>query len=499
MFDKDFYPTPSNVIEAMRQQVDWHKVTSILEPSAGKGSIVDYLNSRLSSHHIKWDVIEKNEELRGILFSKNYNLVGSDFLQYETATEYDLIIANPPFSNGEKHLMKMIALAEKQVCKDCQIVCLLNSETLNNTYSKHRKSLGHLLDEYNAEIKSLGQVFATAERKTAVDVSLVYLKVNRQVNTRDYIKAAISKCSFERSGQYDLTLPANELDYSLDEIHRLVATYQEHILRFKAYFKALKDYEVFSCYLTAEEELSFYGEIGSQRLDFNTELGKIRDAYWNKILNTSKFRKVLTEASYRKLIAKISELSSLEITVENVYTMLLSLCQNRTDMLTETLEGLFDDITKSHMASFSTNTHYYNGWKTNDAFKLNKKVIIPKPYSLFDTYYSVRTFEKLRFDVKEKINDVLKVLSLVSATPTGEWETLDYNHFENNIIRVKVFQKGTIHIWFKDLVALDRLNFIVGQAKNWLPTDDEIKADVTAAEYVKSVFPKLDMKLLTAG
>ena len=168
-------------------------------------------------------------------------------------------------------------------------------------------------------------------------------------------------------------------------------------------------------------------------------------------------------------------------------------------MLTETLEGLFDEITKSHMASFSKNIHYYNGWKTNDAFKLNKKVIIPKPYSQFDTYYSAETFDKLSFDVKEKINDVLKVLSLVSATPTGEWEALEDNHFENNIIRVKVFQKGTIHIWFKDLSALDRLNFIVGQAKNWLPTDDEIKADESAADYVKSIFPKLDMKLLAAG
>lgn len=500
MFDKDFYPTPNNVIESMRQLVDWSSVTSILEPSAGKGDIVDHLNNYFSSRKvIKWDVIEKNEELRGILFSKNYNLVGSDFLQYETASEYDLIIANPPFSEGEKHLMKMIALAENQVYKDCQIVCLLNSETLNNTYSNHRKSLRHLLDQHNAEIKPLGQVFTSAERKTAVNVSMVYLKVKRNGITRDFIKEAISKCSFEKAGQYDLVLPANELDYSLDEIHRLVVTYQEHVLRFKAYFKALKDYEVYYRYLSDEEKLSVHGNIGRERLDFDEELKNIRYKYWNKILKTSEFRKVLTEDSYRKLIAKISELSSLEITVENVYTMLLSLCQNRTDMLTETLEGLFDEITKSHMASFSKNIHYYNGWKTNDAFKLNKKVIIPKPYSQFDTYYSAETFEKLSFDVKEKINDVLKVLSLVSATPTGEWETLEYNHFENNIIRVKVFQKGTIHIWFKDLSALDRLNFIVGQAKNWLPTDDEIKADESAADYVKSIFPKLDMKLLAAG
>mgnify|MGYP003465613852 CR=1 FL=1 len=42
MFGKDFYPTPDNVIEAMLANTDvTNKV--ILEPSAGKGNIVDWL------------------------------------------------------------------------------------------------------------------------------------------------------------------------------------------------------------------------------------------------------------------------------------------------------------------------------------------------------------------------------------------------------------------------------------------------------------------------
>ena len=43
MFNSEFYPTPAEVIEIMLQGETIENKT-ILEPSAGKGDIVDYLN-----------------------------------------------------------------------------------------------------------------------------------------------------------------------------------------------------------------------------------------------------------------------------------------------------------------------------------------------------------------------------------------------------------------------------------------------------------------------
>ena len=43
MFNPEFYPTPADVIEIMLQGEEIENKT-ILEPSAGKGDIVDYLN-----------------------------------------------------------------------------------------------------------------------------------------------------------------------------------------------------------------------------------------------------------------------------------------------------------------------------------------------------------------------------------------------------------------------------------------------------------------------
>ena len=43
---KDFYPTPYNLIEKMLSTVNFYMIKSILEPSAGKGDIVDAIRKR---------------------------------------------------------------------------------------------------------------------------------------------------------------------------------------------------------------------------------------------------------------------------------------------------------------------------------------------------------------------------------------------------------------------------------------------------------------------
>lgn len=191
MFDKDFYPTPKSLIYKMADKVNWRNVTYALEPSAGKGDIVDHFTKPPLSHRggrQYWDLVEKNNELRSILFGKGYTVTGEDFLDYQTNTEYDLILANPPFSEGVKHLLKMIELAEQQVYSDCQIICLLNAETLKNDFSNSRKHLGTLLQKYDAEVEYLEGTFANAERTTQVEVALVTLTVNKSKRSKDCFK-----------------------------------------------------------------------------------------------------------------------------------------------------------------------------------------------------------------------------------------------------------------------------------------------------------------------
>ena len=184
MFNKDFYPTPENLVFQMLQKVDKKRGMSILEPSAGKGNIVDKMLQFLSLKNSSIDCIEKDSELQNFLKGKGYRLVFDDFLQYQTRKKYDLIVMNPPFSNGEKHLLKAIELMEY----GGQIVCLLNAETLRNICNVYRQDLKNKLEELNAEIEFIENAFLEAERKTAVEVALITINIPSSLPESDIFK-----------------------------------------------------------------------------------------------------------------------------------------------------------------------------------------------------------------------------------------------------------------------------------------------------------------------
>ena len=58
MFNKEFYPTPKWLIKKMLDSIDIKKVKYILEPSAGKGDIID-------------EIKEKYENCYGYRYSKS--------------------------------------------------------------------------------------------------------------------------------------------------------------------------------------------------------------------------------------------------------------------------------------------------------------------------------------------------------------------------------------------------------------------------------------------
>ena len=69
---KNFYPTPKNLIKKMVSKIVKIREISILEPSAGRGDIIEYIQENkfeilnyYKSENIKEiDCIEKNENLQ---------------------------------------------------------------------------------------------------------------------------------------------------------------------------------------------------------------------------------------------------------------------------------------------------------------------------------------------------------------------------------------------------------------------------------------------------
>lgn len=167
MFNKDFYPTPPEVIEMMISDISVSGKT-VLEPSAGSGNIVDWLQS----HGANVIACENEPKLREILKGK-CNVIASDFLKVgsDQISHIDMIVMNPPFSRDEHHILHAYEIAPA----GCRIISLCNWQTVENDRTYSRRELKSLIENFGSAV-NLGDVFSGAERKTNVDIGLIELQ-----------------------------------------------------------------------------------------------------------------------------------------------------------------------------------------------------------------------------------------------------------------------------------------------------------------------------------
>ena len=177
---EDYYPTPPSFLKEIAQGLNWNEIQYVLEPSAGRGNIAEFVINETKCVSFQGrnyerekadiDCIEIEPDLRSILAGKSFRVVHDDFLTFQTYKHYDLIFMNPPFSQGAKHLLKAI---EIQNFSGGMIICILNAETIRNVCTNERELLGRKLKELNAEIKFYENAFAKAENPTNVEVAVV--------------------------------------------------------------------------------------------------------------------------------------------------------------------------------------------------------------------------------------------------------------------------------------------------------------------------------------
>src|SRR6056297_2293233 len=167
MFNKNFYPTPRHVIDQMLFGLEI-KDKIILEPSAGKGDIIDVVK--------EWGgkvvACEKHPDLASITSQKAHEFIGYDFFEVTSkqVSHIDYIIMNPPFDYAVKHILH----AWEILPPGGQIIALCNAQTFGHLHSRTRYSLKSIVDEFGS-YENIGNVFSKSERQTDVEVAIVRL------------------------------------------------------------------------------------------------------------------------------------------------------------------------------------------------------------------------------------------------------------------------------------------------------------------------------------
>lgn len=473
MFNKDFYPTPEHLISKMFSKVNKKSIKNILEPSAGKGNIVDYLKN-LDPHNryrnFETDCIEQDKELQSFLKGKGYRLIFDDFLNFNTMKKYDLIIMNPPFSGGDKHLLKAISLMKEY---GGQIVCILNAETLKNPYTVYRQDLKFQLEDYKAEIEFIEKAFSDAERKTSVDIAMVYINIPSKVKESNILKN-LQKAKEHKTKENQYTQVVRN-----DFIEQIIERYNFEI---NAGIKLIEEYNLISPLLKNSFEA---GASNILQLQLNKDrkynlindfIESIREKYWKALFNNPNFSKAFTSNLLIEFHSKLSELAEYDFNHFNINEIQKELSAKMIISIETAILELFDELSykNSYNPEFQNNIHYYNGWKTNKAHKINKKIIIPLKATNWysgELEYSWKIFNKLS-DIEKVLNylnnkdvesiDLEKTLELKLSL--GFTRNIDCKYFT-----VTFYKKGTCHITFKDDDLLLKFNILGSQKKGWLP------------------------------
>jgi hypothetical protein len=466
MFNDEFYPTPTPVIQRMvaplitalngRREYKLHGF-NILEPSAGKGNILDALATYYRADAARLYAVEINPELRVLLSGKGYRVIGSDFLDFDEPYHFDYIIMNPPFSKGAEHLLK----AWDVVGAGGHVVCLLNAETIRNPHTEQRKLLLRTIQQHG-RYEYIGQVFTDAERKTGVDCAIVWL--DKPAADRNHFEGA----TFEQEAR------ADDPEFTANPLVQ-ANVFEALVNRYKAAARMLVErYRIDSEYaFYTDGILKAHEKTSTPAL--NDALNALKASFWQYVFDKTRLGEITTSKFQAQFREQSSKMAQMQFSVANILEVLELFMANKDSILHECIVNVFDELTRYH----KDNTAHTEGWKSNKAYRVNAKLVIPYgvEFSKWGSWMGEWRRRELWDDLDKalcllsgrKIADVQSITNTLYArinAINGD-SRLDYAEpFRSEFFEIRIFKKGTVHLKFLDKALLDRFNIVASDGLN---------------------------------
>lgn len=479
MYNKDFYPTPEAVAKMMVapfiEKLKKFQLT-ILEPSAGTGDLLEHIKNCSISPYGNDSLfleqcyaIEIDPELSAVLQDKGYTLVASDFLTFEPFNNIDLIIMNPPFSNGDEHLIHAW-----DILGTGDIVCLLNAETINNPYTERRRLLLKVIEDHGS-VEMIGKAFADAPRLTNVEIALVRLHKEVDNYKFDFGFTAPKDDAEERNEPNFNVENSTMTDLKVkDEIGDILYAYAKSKEAMIDVFKSIEKLKYYSAPFYDEKSYQRLTNDLSKAIDRNPTnkaynfLVKMLKRYgWRHLLYKMNFDKYMTSTIYHNFNNFVEQQANFELTRDNIVSIITFLSQNADNILKGCIVEVFDIFTKY----YKENRCYVEGWKTNDQWKANKRIILPWGCRFHSYESRYRTGDRNFYDIDKcmcylsgvNFDNITTISEVIESTCIG-----DSKWHMSSFFKIRCYKKGTVHIEFLDEKLWEKFNIEACKGKNWI-------------------------------
>lgn len=490
---KDYYPTPPALAAELLAglEIDGHSIEyaggPILEPSAGSGDLAraiekaagiryssdgtrdDYYstNNKYRLDALQLDCIERSADLRAVLKENGFRVIHDDFLTFTPRAHYKAIIMNPPFSEGARHLLHALHIMER----GGEVRCILNAETIRNPCTNERKELAALLVKYNARITYKQGAFTHAARKTSVEVALVFVTIPPA--------PPVSRIRLELNAETTHRYQAAPDLAALVSSDPITAAVERYNAAADGLSRLYEEYDGISSLFSLPKkqgDSSAPAPCVSLNKGYNDALRDLRGLFWEQLFDLPQIRDAMTLTMQNDYCKRLHELRDYDFSRYNILTVREEISRNIVSGIESEIIRLFDDWTNLHYNSeYTKNVHYYNGWCTNEAYKIGKRVIFRCNVW---SYWSDRLLPTHAVDQLANIEKTLHFLDTNGAAYNGDYLRADLKAAEDSFQTSKIqlhyftatfYKKGTCHIEFTNADVLKSFNIFASQKKGWLP------------------------------
>lgn len=509
--ETQYYPTPPALADRMALlALEWVKdnkceYPKIIDPSAGTGDLlvaVERANQvyyqqegrspiQYRKHKLDYYAVEIDADRHASLCHNKVaademgyddkpvyeekipklKVVGTDFMEFEDDRIYDVIIANPPFAEGMDHLLHAWDLL-----KVGRLIFLLNAANLQRDTAKSRLirqlCLDHAPEGFKTpEILQGAFVGDDVERETNVDVALIVLDKSAKGTAFDFSdldKGEVRDWSFDDG-------PENSLRIR-DVIGDMVSCYEAAKANFmaalKAWKKAQKSLGEFSG-IKIEEHFKH-----SPEASYESFMEALRDKGWALVFDKTKIREVATAKVKQDFDKARKDTADIAFTEANIRRIAYMLDASKADVMKQGILDVFDFLTKYH----EENRCFPEGWKTNKAWKVTKKFIVPR------LWYQWENQKSISWETREKLDDVDRAMGYlrgmkIDSTINGQGDKFvtiakalndavadrNMEWVESTFFKLRWYKKGTVHCEFLDRTLYDDFNRAAMIGKKWLP------------------------------
>lgn len=503
----DFYPTPRQLARRMLAKITNKEAKYYLEPSAGKGDIADVIKRpttyeefeeehpeyatktgrrdtgwyhREENNRAHVDVVESYPDLISVLRGKSYDVVGYDWLSYEGLSYYDAIVMNPPFSEGGKHLLKAW-----EFLYHGEIVCLLNEETLKNPHTEDRKRLAQIIEQFGS-VEYLGDAFTTAQRKTSVNVAMVYLKKEAQDDAQDLWGKTPSQ-EKEYAGDFDGDPAFLAIRDKLGNMEHWFNMANEHFTKGIEHIRKASVYLAQNKVMNGRNDDSFEKILGMALSNVHASRAEFLHVHrrnaWISVFQQMEFQKWLDSKQQERFLQDAQRDSTIPFTADNIRATLENVFQGRKKLFDESVASVFDELCSHAVENASgpvmperLKTHRNSeGWKTNDSYKVNQRLIFPWAVEMGHGG-CLRERGYGSGSAAVVCSDLDRILSVLDGRPFEDCYTVRRaidnarpgELVESDYFEVRGYKKGTLHLKFKREDLWEKFNQTAAAGKKWL-------------------------------